>query len=411
MYVIFIAAATNDFANSPQAVLIFFLVTIGFLLKTAGVTWTKDRAGGWLAGGFILVWVWHLVSNGVFTVGAIKFYVVVIALYHMVKQHGRTYTDTLFKDLYALTLITIPFYIVHVISEQTLKAVLSPFNMSYHVQAIEGGVYVFFYNMNPWLADVYANGVVRNSGFMWEPGAFGAMIVLQLAYRYVVVNAMTFSREMKILIVYSITTISTTTLFALFTLMTLVYYKKYKRQSVKLISVLGIGVVIAIPVYNLPFMKGKIDEYLEKNVDYKSIYERRLEIGEKKSIGRFAGMLIELDRLKHRPILGYGWDEDYEMLGLGNLWSNPNGLAVLMGKFGLVGMLFLGFCLSGFIPFEYNVSVVERLLISLLILLPVFSNPLQSNIVFWCLLLMGFINAMGKSRKSKTAPSNFVRNG
>ncbi len=411
MYVIFMAAATNDFANSPQAVLIFFLVTIGYLLRTTGVKWIKDKAGGWLAGGFILVWVWHLVSNGVFTVGAIKFYVVVIAIYHMVKQHGRSYTDTLFRDLYSLTLITIPFYVVHLISESTLKAVLSPFNMSYHVQAIEGGVYVFFYNMNPWLAELYSNGVVRNSGFMWEPGAFGAMIVLQLVYMYVVTNAMKFSREMKILMVYSVTTISTTTLFGLFTLLALIYYKKYKKQSVKLISALGIGLVIAIPVYNLPFMKGKIDEYLEKNVDYKSLYERRLEVGEKKSIGRFAGILIELDRLKFRPMLGYGWDEDYEMLGLGNMWSNPNGLAVLMGKFGLVGMLFLGFCLSGFIPYEYNASVIERLLISVVILLPVFSNPLQSNIVFWCLLLIGFVNAMSRPRRFTMPQTNINANG
>jgi len=181
-------------------------------------------------------------------------------------------------------------------------------------------------------------------------------------------------------------------------------FRKYKKHSVKLVVSLGLALTVAVPVYNLPFMKGKIDEYLEKNIDYKSLYERRVQVGEKKSIGRFAGILIELDRLKYRPFIGYGWDEDYEMVGLGNLWSNPNGLAVLLGKFGVVGAIFLGFCLMNLIPGDYNATKIESLLTAILIVLPLFSNPLQSNIIIWNLLIMGFLNGVNRSPKNAPTP-------
>ena len=300
-----------------------------------------------------------------------------------------------------MVFITIPFYVIHNLNDSFLKGLMSPFNMSMEVQRSQGGIYVFFYNINPWLSDLYSDSVIRNSGFMWEPGAFGAMLIFLILYRFLFVDKLRISKTTGLLFLYSLTTFSTTTFFALFACLMLLLVHRFRTNIFKLSVYFGIALMIAIPVYNQPFIKGKIDLYLETNLDYHAVYDHKKKRTTKDSIGRLAGMLIEIDRVKSRPIAGYGWDDDYSSIGIGNHWTNPNGLADLLGKFGLVGMMLVGFGLFGFFPRSLKLNKLERALVLTVLLLPVFSNPLQLNPILWSIIMFGFVNTISSWKKKK----------
>lgn len=393
LYSVYLSAAIAEFAISPQAILVLVLFTTAFLVKRKGVGWLKDRLGIWLAGLCLFIETYHYISTGVFTIGSLKFFALIIMIYHLVNQFGRHFTDSLFKVMYSMTLVTIPFYIFQIVDVNLLSALLEPFNFSVTSQSDLGGTYVFFFNLNPWQPD-------RNSGFMWEAGAFGAMIVFLLVYRYIFIDRMSITKTSMFLFAYAATTISTTTYMALFFCLFFLALQRNRKNVLKLSVYLGVTILLVIPIYNSPFMKGKIDKYLDQNVDYNQIYQNReyTEANSSASIGRFAGLLIEVDRVKNRPILGYGWDDDYEVVGIGNVWSNPNGLAVLLGKFGLLGITLILYGLNGFIPNHGSRRKLESLMIAIVIVLPLFSNPFQYNIVIWTMIMIGWVNIKNRRR-------------
>jgi hypothetical protein len=154
--------------------------------------------------------------------------------------------------------------------------------------------------------------------------------------------------------------------------------------------------VVSIRVYTLPFMGDKMTYYSETNLDYKYVYSTSNFSSGTSSIGRFSGFLIEFDELKKNPLIGHGWDSDYSDLGIGKDWSNPSGLSVLMGKFGVVGLLFIIIGLYYYALFRGTGSIYQNLILFIIILIPVFSNPFQINLVFWSFVMMGIVNASKK---------------
>lgn len=144
-------------------------------------------------------------------------------------------------------------------------------------------------------------------------------------------------------------------------------------------------------------MGEKIDFYFSDNLDYSSL-DANISGGYSMgtSIGRFSGLLIVLQRLPKSPIVGNGWDNDYSDLGLSNEWSNPNGLASILGKFGIVGILFLIYGLYSFVSYQKKSMFFEDAILVFILLFPVFSNPFESNIILWVLAITGIYMKVSK---------------
>lgn len=386
LYIVLLSAAATRFSASPVSVLFLTIFTALILFKYFGSRWLKDKVGVILVLGFALVLLVHYFISGMFAIGSLKFFGLLLSIFYLVRYLKARYLDSLFLVIEKMVWVTLPFYLIQVVAEEALISILSPFNVS----ALPKGLNVFVFNISGWALGMNFLGIPRNSGFMWEPGAFGAVLIFLLVYKYRKEHGQQITRSMKMIMLYALTTLSTATYVGLAGLLMIWIIRRYRKNLLKLAVFSGIAVAVAVPVYNLPFMKGKIEYYMENNLDYKLAYEGK-QVGDKSpSIGRFAGFLIELERIKHRPILGYGWDNSYEHIGIGAGWSNPNGLAVLLGKFGLVGVLFILFGSFRIMPDQIKPSFLIRLGMVILMLMPVFSNPFQYNIIFWTLVMLGF---------------------
>ncbi len=381
LFIIFICSATNEFANSIYSQLIFILFS--FLLLPRNKKFYYDKFSIWFISLYLLIEAFHFASAGFMYLGSIKYLAMLVCIYFMIKKYSFVFTDTLFTIIYYLTILSLPLFALHLVNPAVIKSLLSPFNIAFATQRDYGGIYVFLYNINP-----FDNaGALRNSGFMWEPGAFGGMIIFTIIYLFIR-NGIVVNKKILLLAVCAITTLSTTTFYGLMVLLFVLILKKL--NLITLIIALPLIAVLFFQVNQLSFMNEKIDSYFKENTDYKGVYNQSF-FADKQSIGRFAGIMIELENFKKSPIIGTGWQTDYSNLGMKqDDWSNPNGLAVILGKFGLSGIIFILVGLFYFFKINNKLHLVEITCLIITTLMPLFSNPFQLNIVFWLFIFAGY---------------------
>jgi hypothetical protein len=377
-YILFLAAATSEFANTVEAQVIF-LVFSGLLLSANNVGWPKDKFGFVLTACSVVITIFHYLTNGQLVVGEIKFFLIVLLIYYMVREFGLRLIEIVVDAIYKLTILSIPFYLLQLVNLDLFRAIFSNFNLSFPSQANEGGIYVGVFNLNPWALE-------RNSGFMWEPGSFGAMLVFASVFGLVRDQFVMRKRSWLFLLV-AITTFSTATYICIIALATMLLIQRNRRKIYKLVFALPLLILVTLKAYDLPFIGEKLRFYYENNLDYKSTYVSNDFTGGL-SIGRFAGFMIELDKMINNPVVGTGWSTDYSDLGIGSDWSNPNGLGVLVGRFGLSGLILILYGLFNFCP-RTRAPVITRLFVALVLMIPLFSNPFELNIVFWMMVMIG----------------------
>lgn len=381
LYIILLSAACSDFSKTLVSQLLFIAFSV-FLLFKKNNKWHNDEFGfKFILFGFLIILIQYTITS-IFMPGSVKYILTLVCIYFMVKEYKSYFTESLMQTIYRLVLITIPFYVLQISNLNLLKSILAPFNFSFAQQADIGGLYVLLFNFNP-------EAVYRNSGFMWEPGAFGGILIFLIIYEYIKNNKI-LNKKILFLSLYALTTISTTTFLGLLMFTFLILIKKNKKKPIILLVSLPLFLLAAIEIYSLPFISGKLDFYFNNNLDYATIDENINEgYTTSTSIGRFSGLLIVLEKLPESPLVGNGWDNDYSDLGLSNEWSNPNGLASILGKFGIAGILFLIYGLYSFVSYSKKNVFFEDGVIVLILLFPIFSNPFESNIIMWTLVMTG----------------------
>jgi len=380
LFIIFLCAAANDFANSLYAQLVFIAFSILLLPRKNTLFYTDKFILGFI-GIYLLIELIHCVTAGFIYFGSIKYMTLLICVYYIIKRYSFQFTDILFNVMYYLTILSLPLFALQVVNPSLIKSAFGSLNFSFEALRNSGNVYVFIYNIIP------DYDGVRNSGFMWEPCSFGGMILFTIIYLFVR-NGFVLNRKIVLLTIAAITTLSTATFLGLMVIVLIIGFKKL--HPVLLLAALPLIALLYIEVSRLPFMQDKIEFYFENNVDYLDVYSKSY-FQNKQSIGRFGGLMIELDNLSKNPIVGMGWQEDYDSIGLrNNDWSNPNGMAVLLGKFGLAGIAFIITGLFYFFRNNVSLTLIELFGLIVIILIPMFSNPFQSNIVFWTFIFAGY---------------------
>lgn len=266
-----------------------------------------------------------------------------------------------FSDLYFLVkYVLLSFLYCAVLREEALNYIIK-------LTIIGAGVSLFFYglqlisgNLVFFLGSIitlsprssnpdYSNFIVftydrsqgpRNSGFSWEPGAFGCMLNLGLLL-YFYTNKFVFNKNVWILVIAIITTLSTTSYIALvFNL--LIYYRANGGKYIK-IFLLAVPVIV-IAVVKVPFLLSKI---------MSSYYEDLAVMEKMDSLGAFYhlhGGQLPLNRFGSFIYL-YNLFKEKLLWGVSNAYqdSTPrltnvnisNGLIDFIAKFGLIGLIFL----------------------------------------------------------------------
>ncbi|MDF4201857.1 hypothetical protein PXD56_02750 [Maribacter sp. SA7] len=180
----------------------------------------------------------------------------------------------------------------------------------------------------------------RNSGFCWEPGAFGSFLTLALLFNFLI-NDFKLNKEAFIITLAILTTVSTTAYLGVFLLFFL-RYRVLNKGSKMAIIVFAIVFAIAIP--NVPFLGEKIVEIYDQDIrDLKeleqlsSYYE---DVQRQIPLNRFASVIFLYEQFDWKLFLGVSNQYDEFYINEYNV-NISNGIMDFITKFGAVGLFVL----------------------------------------------------------------------
>ncbi len=262
----------------------------------------------------------------------------------LVRYYGAHLMESFVDGVYLLGLWSLVLFTWQLASLETMLPIWTSFDQSdaLYRKPYTHYAHAFGYTIHQFI-DVQ-KGVVRNSGFCWEPGAFSCFVVVAL-YFQLLRDGFEFKKSRVrylILIAALLSTQSTTGLAGGFLL--LLYAIKSKKGH---LGVPGIVLIVALtPVaigLALPHTE-KIESQVSMNLT-EQLYaadDNEFERG----LGRFqSAVVVYLDFLNN-PILGLGANKDAAWLKTQGISANPtSGLGNMLRTFGLFLMIPFLYCL------------------------------------------------------------------
>ena len=269
--------------------------------------------------------------------GAFNFLAKFLSGYLIVKIVGNRFAETYLKVIYYLALISLVLY-AYVMISGNIPALFVIDKNNYSV---------VFYNHN-----VSVDGLKRNSGMFWEPGAFqGYLNLVPLLF----INRLLelwkkYKKECIVLILALLTTGSTTGYIVFF--MILFYQLTFKQKKVAL-GVLTSVVLMGSFMFaylKTDFLGRKINEQLENAL------KMDVQAGEV-STSRFASAILDWHYIQKHPLLGNGlhaktrW-ADHHFLGTERMTGYGNGFTWMTASMGIIFMFVYFYILYKQLPFN-----------------------------------------------------------
>jgi len=188
--------------------------------------------------------------------------------------------------------------------------------------------------------DTFSNSIIftfykqhefRNSGFSWEPGAFGSFLDITLALS-LIISKYKISYKHIIFIIAIITTFSATAYAGLLVIITLYLYNLNFRKALLAFFLL---IPLTIYVAQLDIIGGKFKTYFTSDII--QLNEGLGTSGSDYSYttNRFASFILDIEDLSADPLLGRGINDKTRYYGHLNV-KRSNGLSDLILKLGLI---------------------------------------------------------------------------
>lgn len=285
-----------------------------------------------------------------------------------------------------LALISLPLFIIQIIYpdfynifDSISNAVLSEERTGQYYSDSHGHKYLFIFLFNSW-------GPLRNSGFMWEPAGFGAMLTWAAIFN-LLRNNFKMNNRLYILLLTALTTFSVGTYVYLTGIFLLVILKNRKAAFLNTLFFLSIIAIIGSQLYivtqNIELMQDKI---ITEEINR----ERALSgAAQESEISRVAGFELSIKYFSDWPF-GYGLNAerspDLKYLGL-----SPNGLMKMVVTWGIFGLIIIIWSVKNLIKFlgkYYSNDLSWFFIWSLVILyiIPISGNPLYNQPLLFSLL-------------------------
>jgi len=308
-------------------------------------------------------------------------FMLIIATYIVTKITKLEFFKILEEILYKLAVISLPLYVLQLINFNFLQF------MIVKVQSV-----IPFLVENPNHSNIFIWGyqtqaLSRNQGFMWEPGAFAAILLVGILIN-LIFNNFSLNKKLVFMLIALLTTLSTMGYIGLFVL--LIFYLYNKRMKYFVIS-LPIILVISAIVINLPFMRNKIiDEY--NNVDNK-IYDVYNENRSKDmmSLGRMASFKVDIIDMMQSPIFGLGGNTEAKTTSNSIVVNKTNGLSLFLVTWGLLGFVLLLYSLIRLFKILLSFNRIKGVIFPVMtILILSFSNNVLQEPVFGVLILFSY---------------------
>ena len=313
---------------------------------------------------------WHF--GGMLTTVLLSFlYIIVI---------GKDFWSKLERFLFFMVEISFIVYLVSLIIPSFFNALaplFRPFTdpVFYRKETQYNYYYAFFYS---WMGRESTSTILRNSGIMWEPGAFAMLLVILLSLN---ITNTTLNRKEKRRhnLLYAISLVTTQSTAGYIACIPLIIAAiSNTKNKVRRVGFLLLVPLLAFVLFRLDFIAPKISDYLEDSESESLTFHDFREQGE---ANRILSWNLLIDKTLQLPT---GWgavNDDTSFLAKNNIVT-INGLGNVMVIWGIPVLLLI---LVAVVVFFYGRSsswvVSICVLISLLVVF--FSNPVERNMIMY----------------------------
>ncbi len=315
------------------------------------------------------------------------FYIRLITAYFIL-QYFRIRFLVLFENLiFILALISLPLFVIQLINPSFFNVFTGVSQvMLYEEYLTSTHQYMFIFFFNGW-------AVYRNSGFAWEPAAFGAILSWAILFNLFINN---FSVNLKtiVLLIAALTTFSVGT-YSYILLLSLVYFYERKIQNGILLTFSSI--ILYFAVMNLPLFKNNL-EMMNRKITVQQtdlLIDSEADNIDVTKVSRIAGITVNLKLFLKWP-WGYGFsDNEGERKYLG---ASPNGLMILIVRWGIGGiciMLLSMYKLALTLKYLYHPSLrkFNLFLCMIVYIIPLSGNPFYNKPMVLALLMFPFMTS------------------
>ncbi len=334
IFVVLKASGAFDFSSDKR-----FLVTGCVVFGTAYFIMTKMIPYFYLMllGIFTVISAVYFLKNGAFDAVTFLGFFLKIQLAFFCREICQEHFPKYFVNIvFVWTCITLPLFAFQLINFDLLYKLNSTFiEVSTGNEPISSSL---FFAMVP----IHET---RNSGFMWEPGAFAAVLVITVYINTFHVGESLFSRRNGILIAAILTTQSTMGFLSLLIPIGLVMreaiveHKAMRQISVFLVPLLF--VIFGFLFTKLDFLAAKIIDQFVNIDDEIEFVEQGNRDGFVVATTRITSVVLDWQTIKNYPILGLGIDmrtTGLDKLVKGDMTVTACGLTNMLLRFGFLGM-------------------------------------------------------------------------
>ena len=235
---------------------------------------------------------------------------------------------------------------------------------------------------------VYNNGIdlIRNNGFMWEPGAYAMLLIILIAYNIATHGARINKRIITYLIAL-VTTFSTAGYLALSVILMLLLLRE-KNYSSKILILIG-GTIALFWIMDAEFLLPKIEGFInaaQKNEVNHQVYRKMYEAN------RLLSAQFLYDKFAQYP-WGWGTVVDNSSFLSENKIATVSGLGSILVTWGGVFTSWFLYSL-GLLYYRYSSSILVTVFLLFSISITFLSNPIEDNILFYILILSPYIHSL-----------------
>lgn len=297
----------------------------------------------------------------------------------------RKYEYFLFKMVLIAMVIYVILQIVPGFFDQ-VAPLFKPFTAdSFHLKSSQKNYfYAFFF--------VYNNGIdlIRNNGFMWEPGAYAMLLIILIAYN-IATHGARINKHVVIYIIALITTFSTAGYLAV-SIISFLFVLKLKNFAAKIIMFVG-GIAVLYWLMDVEFLLPKIEKFIKATENNELSHQGYREMYE---ANRLLSINLLYDKFLQYP-LGWGVVQDHSSFLAENKIVTVSGLGNILVRWG--GGFFVWFLYSlGLLFYRHSGSIQMAILICLALSVMFLSNPVEDNIIFYLLVLSPYVYPVVKKK-------------
>lgn len=313
--------------------------------------------------------------------------------YLMVKIVGVSFFQRTLKYIYYLVLISTVFYIIDMVVPSLYDSLSTYLNLiTMPEQKLAKGWYIFLYMHSGWASDMMDAGILRNSGFMWEPGGYSMILIIFLLY-HLSINNFTFDKIALVLLFGILTTFSTSGFLALMVIAFAYAVNVGKKVQLYLLLLIPIIVYLSFKTYQLDFIAGKIDYYAQTQDKHTTHKFTGIE-----RVNRFGILKYNFEQALRWPFGNGSIESLYLFNKYGVIYRGPNTFAGILYIWGFGGIVVFLYLLYLFYKKLNNNSKIIAFCSLIATSMVLFSNPEQLRPIIYIIIFYYILHIRNKPR-------------